>query len=74
MQVAKNVKQICTLYELQKSTNEKMTWIQNQLKQQTNNNNDIDLNSKVFIVNNFIFLFFKILFSLNNYLYFFVTF
>ena len=70
----KQSKQIRTLYELQKSTNEKITWIQNQLKQQTNNNNDIDLNSKVFIVNNFIFLFFKILFSLNNYLYFFVTF
>jgi len=64
MQVAKNVKQICTLYELQKSTNEKMTWIQNQLKQQTNNNNNngIDLNSKVFIVNNFIFYFSKFYF------------
>ena len=58
MQVAKNMKQICTLYELQKSTNEKMTWIQNQLKQQTNNNNnDIDLNSKVFIVIILFFIF-----------------
>lgn len=61
----KQSKQIRALYELQKSINEKTTWIQNQLKQQTNNNNDIDLNSKVFMVNNFIFLFFKILFSLN---------
>ena len=59
----KQSKQIRTLYELQKSTNEKITWIQNQLKQQTNNNNnDIDLNSKVFIVNNFIFYFSKFYF------------
>jgi hypothetical protein len=33
----KQSKQIRALYELQKSTNEKTTWIQNQLKQQTNN-------------------------------------
>ena len=49
----KQGKQIRALYELQKSTNERITWIVNQVKQQ-NSDKDNDLNPKVFMVSNFI--------------------
>ena len=49
----KQGKQIHVLYELQKLTNEKITWIVNQVKQQ-NSDKDNDLNPKVFMVSNFI--------------------
>jgi hypothetical protein len=52
--LVKQGKQLRALYELQKSTNEKVTWIQNQIKKQ-NNNKNIDLSPKVFSVSNFIF-------------------
>lgn len=51
----KQSKQIRALYELQKSTNNQTKWIQNQLRQQTENNNDVDLAPKIFTVSNFIF-------------------
>lgn len=53
--LVKQGKQIRVLYELQKSTNEKLTWVQNQLKSQPNKKDDIDLDQKVFMVSNSIF-------------------
>ncbi|CAB5147429.1 hypothetical protein RhiirA5_429276 [Rhizophagus irregularis] len=47
--LVKQGKQIRVLYELQKSTNEKLTWVQNQLKSQPNKKDDIDLDQKVFM-------------------------
>ncbi|CAB4373717.1 unnamed protein product [Rhizophagus irregularis] len=44
----KQSKQIRVLYELQKLTNNQTKWIQDQLRQQTENNNDVDLTPKVF--------------------------
>ena len=52
--LVKQGKQICALYELNKSINEKLTWIQGQIKKQ-NKNKDIDLSPKVFSVSIFIF-------------------
>ena len=51
----KQGKQIRALYELQKSTNEKLTWVQNQVKSQRDKKDDIDLDQKVFMVSNSIF-------------------
>jgi hypothetical protein len=48
--LVKQGRQICALYELQKSTFEKVTSIQNQLKKTSNKN--IELSSKVFSVSN----------------------
>ena len=48
-------KRLQALYEIQKSTNAQIKWIQNHLKQQINNNNNVDLTSKVFMVSNFNF-------------------
>ncbi|UZO26421.1 uncharacterized protein OCT59_018646 [Rhizophagus irregularis] len=45
----KQSKQIRVLYELQKLTNNQTKWIQDQLRQQTKNNNDVDLTPKVFM-------------------------
>ena len=45
----KQGRQIRALYELQKLTFEKVTWVQTQIKKQ-NNNNKTDLNQKVFNV------------------------
>ena len=49
--LVKQGRQICALYELQKSTFEKVTSIQSQLKK-TSNKNTIELSSKVFSVSN----------------------
>ena len=46
----KQGKQIHALYELQKSTHEKLTWIQNQIKAQNKKKENIDLSEKVFNV------------------------
>ena len=54
MQV-KQGKQIRALYEIQKSTSEKVSWIQNQLKKQDSAKNN-ELSAKVFSVSNFIFI------------------
>src|SRR4051812_23751292 len=48
-------KRLQALYEIQKSTNDQIKWIQNHLKQQIDNSNNVDLTSKVFMVSNFIF-------------------
>jgi hypothetical protein len=48
----KQGKQIRALYELQKKTFEKVTWVQNQIKKQ-NNTNKLDLSPKVFNVSKF---------------------
>ena len=54
--LVKQGKQIRALYELQKSTNEKLTWVQNQVKSQlANKKDDADLDQKVFMVSNSIF-------------------
>jgi len=45
--LVKQGKQIRALYELQKSTNEKVTWIQNQFNKQDEGKNN-DLSPKVF--------------------------
>ena len=39
--LVKQEKQIHALYELQKLTFEKVTWVQKQIKKQNNNNNDL---------------------------------
>ena len=52
--LVKQEKQIRALYELHKSTNENVSWIQSQLKKQNDKNKNIDLSQKVFNVNNFI--------------------
>jgi hypothetical protein len=44
----KQGKRIHALYELQKATNEKITWIQNELKKQSDRRKNIDLSEKVF--------------------------
>ncbi|UZO05277.1 uncharacterized protein OCT59_025635 [Rhizophagus irregularis] len=44
----KQLKQIRVLYELQKLTNNQTKWIQDQLRQQTENNNNVDSTPKVF--------------------------
>jgi hypothetical protein len=50
----KQGKQLRALYEMQKSTNEQIAWIVNQVKQQSNKDSN-DLNPKVFMASNFIF-------------------
>ena len=52
--LVKQGKQLRALYEMQKSTNEQIAWIVNQVKQQSNKDSN-DLNPKVFMVSNFIF-------------------
>jgi len=52
--LVKQEKQLRALYEMQKSTNEQIAWIVNQVKQQSNKDSN-DLNPKVFMVSNFIF-------------------
>lgn len=46
----KQGKQIHVLYGLQKETNEKVTWIQNQMKTQNDKKKNVDLSEKVFSV------------------------
>ena len=47
--LVKQGKQICALYQMQKSTNEKLVWLQNHFKKQDENKNN-DLSQKVFSV------------------------
>lgn len=44
----KQGKQIRALYELQKATNEKVSWLQNQIKAKNDKQKNIDLSEKVF--------------------------
>ena len=48
----KQGKQIRALYELQKATNKKVTWIQKEMEKNTDNKQFVDLNPKVFSVSN----------------------
>ena len=40
------------VYELQKATNKKVTWIQKEMEKNTNDKQFVDLNPKVFSVSN----------------------
>lgn len=48
----KQGKQIRAVYELQKATNKKVTWIQKEMEKNTNDKQFVDLNPKVFSVSN----------------------
>ena len=48
----KQGKQIRAVYELQKATNKKVTWIQKEMEKNTDNKQFVDLNLKVFSVSN----------------------
>ena len=48
----KQGKQIRAVYELQKATNKKVTWIQKEMEKNTDNKQFVDLNPKVFSVSN----------------------